>query len=659
MTFADISFKRKILLILALPVIGFLWLSITSTWQSIIKVQQMALLSQLTKLSVINSELIDELQKERGLSAGFLGSSGGRFTTKLASQREQTNKKIAQWESYINHFPVENIKIAQLNQNASLILNNLVNVRNKVDANTFPLLSTLDYFTQLNKVLLSVNKINIQMNSETFITKEIIAYYYFLQGKENAGLERAILLNSFTKGVFGEGMYIRFVELLTLQQEYFNHFIFFTTPKNINFFQESLNGTAITEVMKMRYIAKQNTNIAVIAPFHWFEQASQRIKHLKNVEDSLAVGIVELADNTKNESINMMLFNLFFTSILALLSVVVGFFTVRDLSARVTDLTSVLVKVRSHSDLTLATRFTDHSELGKISLALNLTLKQFSQVIEEIVSFSIRLATAAEETSQTCDHNSMAMLEQRNGISLIAIAIEELSISIKEVAKNTQLTANSAKQANLQAQNGLETVKKSCLSIDTLAQEVDNLAMKIKNLHLSSEKITNVVDVIKSVAEQTNLLALNAAIEAARAGEQGRGFAVVADEVRSLAQRTQDSTGEIEELISALQLDVLSAFSVIESSQSKSITAVKEAKVVEDTLDNIIRSIRDIFSMTEEVATAIEQQVVVAQKVTNNVVTIEQKSMESTTGATQIAVTAKEQAKLAIGLEDIAKIFKI
>ena len=301
-----------------------------------------------------------------------------------------------------------------------------------------------------------------------------------------------------------------------------------------------------------------------------------------------------------------------------------------------------MAQVRDDNDLTVSSPFEGSSELGKISTSLNKTLLQFSDVIKEISSSSHSLASAAEETSQTCEQNSKSLFEQQDDIGLIATAIEELSATVKEVAANTQNTATSAKEADEKTNEGLKTVQRSYHSIEVLASDIDGLATQISSLHESSKNITSVVDVIKSVAEQTNLLAWNAAIEAARAGEQGRGFAVVADEVRTLAQRTQESTVEIESFISSLQTDANAAFNVIESSQKKAEQAVESSKNVELVLEDITASVGTIFAMTDQIATAIEEQAVVTQDVVENVVAVEQKSMETTTGADQIAQTAKD-----------------
>lgn len=354
-----------------------------------------------------------------------------------------------------------------------------------------------------------------------------------------------------------------------------------------------------------------------------------------------------------------MVWNIIASTLLVSLALIISFYVINDLTSRVRSLTEVLYKVRHENDLTVQSPHEGSSELGQISMSINKTLGSFSDVIRDISSSSMTLASAAEETAQTCEYNSKSLFDQQNGIALIATAIEELSATVREVAENTQNTANSAKNADEKAKSGLATTQKSYRSIESLAIEIDGLAKQINSLHASSKNITSVVDVIKSVAEQTNLLALNAAIEAARAGEQGRGFAVVADEVRTLAQRTQQSTSEIESFILSLQSDANSAYNVIETSQKKAAEAVENSKEVELILQEITVSVGDIFAMTDQIATAIEEQAVVTQDVAQNVVSVEEKSRETTTGANQISVTANEQARLAASLQEMASRFKV
>lgn len=419
-----------------------------------------------------------------------------------------------------------------------------------------------------------------------------------------------------------------------------------------------MNHAAVNEVKRIRKIAQEKLSDFGVDALYWFGESTKRIGLLKEVENHLSSNVFELTHSKKQQALTLLMFNIVLICVLVTLSFVIGFFTIRDLTSRVKELTDIMKKVRDDNDLSVQAKFVGDCELGQISSALNLTLSKFSGAIDEISTSSLTLASASEQTSQTCEHNSSSMLEQQDRIGLIATAVEELSATVKEVAANTQLTADSAKEADEKSQNGLSVVQQSYHAIEDLAQEIDGLAKQINSLHESSNNITSVVDVIKSVAEQTNLLALNAAIEAARAGEQGRGFAVVADEVRTLAQRTQESTSEIEGFITSLQTDANAAFNVIEQSQKKAIDAVENSKNVENTLEGISGAVSNIFSMTEQVATAIEEQSVVTEDVAKNVVMIEQESMEATTGATQIATTAKEQAVLATTLQEIAQTFK-
>jgi methyl-accepting chemotaxis protein len=373
----------------------------------------------------------------------------------------------------------------------------------------------------------------------------------------------------------------------------------------------------------------------------------------------LSQSLLTLVERNKSSAREAMIFNIIFSLVIIILAIYVGMSIVRDLNNRVKDLMFVMSEVGDNNDLTVQTKIQGNSELGQIASALNTTLKTFAQVISQINLSSVELSSAAEETAKNCGENSLSMEQQQNAVTTIAAAIEELSITVQEVATNTQSTTDAAKLANSQVKDGQEIVKQAYISIESLANEINDLAKVIHNLHDSSNNITNVVDVIKSVAEQTNLLALNAAIEAARAGEQGRGFAVVADEVRTLAQRTQTSTIEIESFINSLQADVKVAYNVISLSQNKAQESIDSSKNAENMLDSVTLAVGEIFKMTEQIAVAIEEQATVTQDVARHVIDVEQHSVQSAAGANQIASTAKEQAALALSLQTVAHSFKI
>tara|TARA_Y100000588_G_C14245382_1_gene921187 strand:+ start:305 stop:2284 length:1980 start_codon:yes stop_codon:yes gene_type:complete len=658
MNLTNMSFKRKIIILLTLPIVGFLWLSISEIVKDVETTNEMSSLNQLTRLSVVYSELVHELQRERGMTAGFIGSQGTKFVSDLRAQRTRTDNRHNQRNKYWQSAGINLPRISRLNTEISHSLQQITVIRNRVDSQSILLSEALGYYTKLNEKLLSISALITELSSDTTISTETIAYYNFLQGKERAGIERAVLNNTFSKNEFAPGMLVKFISLVTEQNTYFSKFKVLGNSDNVRFFEQQLDNHSVVEVEKLRGLAQSKMSGFDVDPVYWFEQSTARIGQLKKIENQLTDSLIALTEQKSQQAQSAMMGSIVMFVVLTLFTLIVSFKVIIDLTTRVKDLTRVLSKVRNDNDLTVRATYEDNSELGQISSLLNKTLEEFSEVIDRLSQSSLILASTTEETAQTCQYNSHSLVEQQDQIGLIATATEQLSVTVSEIAAKTQQTLSSAKLADEQSQAGLSTVQHAYQSIESLASEINGLVVQITHLHESSNNINSVIDVIKSVSEQTNLLALNAAIEAARAGEQGRGFAVVADEVRTLALRTQESTAEIEGFIRALQSDVQTAFNVIDNSQKMSSIAVEDSRGVEQTLKDISGAVSEIFCMTEQISTATEEQAVVTQDIAQNIVSVEQKSTESATGATQIVATVKEQAELAISLKGLSNTFQ-
>jgi methyl-accepting chemotaxis protein len=248
---------------------------------------------------------------------------------------------------------------------------------------------------------------------------------------------------------------------------------------------------------------------------------------------------------------------------------------------------------------------------------------------------------------------------QRSETDQVATAINQMTATVQEVASNATNAAASANSADNNAKVGKEVVAATSDAISRLADEVENATNVIKGVEQDSASIGSVLDVIKGIAEQTNLLALNAAIEAARAGEQGRGFAVVADEVRSLASRTQESTQEIEEMIAKLQTGSKNAVGVMEQSREQAQAGVEQAREAAEALESITGAVATINDLNTQIASAAEEQSAVSEEINRSVVSISQISEETATGAEQTTSSANDLSKLAGDLQGLVSQFRV
>ena len=310
-------------------------------------------------------------------------------------------------------------------------------------------------------------------------------------------------------------------------------------------------------------------------------------------------------------------------------------------------------------DLTRRIIVNSTDEVGELSRNFNSFVEKLQGIIKQIVKASGQLSIAAQQVTTITTETGELIIQQKQETEQVATAMNEMAATVQSVSKDAIEASDAANEANAESVKGNQVVTQTIETINTLSEEVSSSATAIEKLQAKSGDIGKILDVIKNIAEQTNLLALNAAIEAARAGEQGRGFAVVADEVRTLAQRTQESTSEIESLIRDLQEGSQQAVEQVTHSRDSAIATVDQAVVAGESLQSISSSVSTITQMNTQIATAAEEQAAVAEEINGNVITIQSVSDQTAKGAEKTASASEELSALSEQLNILVGQFRV
>ncbi|UCJ15181.1 methyl-accepting chemotaxis protein [Pseudomonas sp. MM211] len=335
-----------------------------------------------------------------------------------------------------------------------------------------------------------------------------------------------------------------------------------------------------------------------------------------------------------------------------------GMFISRVISAPIT----LAVRNAEHiagGDLTHTIASGHRDEVGQLLTALGAMQGGLKGTIQQIASAADQLASAAEELNVVTEESSRGLVRQNDEIQLAATAVTEMSAAVEEVARNATSTSEASRQTSQEAASGRDQAREAVKAITSVNSEIGHSTVIVDELAGSVRDIAKVLDVIRGIAEQTNLLALNAAIEAARAGEQGRGFAVVADEVRALAARTQASTGEIESMITSVQARADDAVKAMGNSRTLANSTQELAKATGESLERIAHNIAEINDRNMLIATASEEQANVAREVDRNLVNIQDLSTQTSAGAHQTSASSQELSRLAISFNNLVSTFKL
>jgi methyl-accepting chemotaxis protein len=608
-------------------------------------------------LVTVTSQLVHELQKERGMSAGFIGSKGSKFVSEIRYQRAVTDTELSNLKGFI----VDTDYHEQTNKTIQQLINNLGElqaIRQQVDSLSITLPKALAYYTGNNLLILDMaghlaSELEESSTSERFLTLYNIAY-----AKEQAGIERAVLSNVFTSGAFTSALLSRYIALITKQDTYIKSSYAVTSPVFKIILDEFIQSNESREVQRYRDIVENSTNGFKVEAVDWFRAATARIDKLKKAEQMLLEEVTIYAE----EKVRTTRFVIMFESTLLVLMILVAyavFATIRLRSLQSYEINRFMKKMNTEKDLTDSVEIITEDELGVIAKLINIT---FEEIREDFISFqanAYQIAAATVQSAAATEQSKSNLIQLQLNIASIVSATEQMSVSIKTVIENMLVASNSAENAAKETVNGEAAVKTSMEGITQTAVEVALVGETITELNSRVSDILGMVDVIKSVADQTNLLALNAAIEAARAGEQGRGFAVVADEVRTLAKRTQQSTQEISNVVDVLQSSSQKAFSNIESGNLQAEEAVISAQQISTVLAKIVENIQSVDDVTRVIVSSTQEQSTVIQSINSNVSHIDDQARENVEGAEQLSAASLELSQIAHGMEERIQAYKV
>ncbi|AKF45807.1 methyl-accepting chemotaxis protein [Pseudomonas syringae] len=645
--------SMKLLLILIFPLLGFLAFAGLFVADKSENLGDMRRAVTATAVAQKLSNVVTTIQRERGASGVFLGSGGKSMQDKLKAFRQETDKAISEMRTQSTDGIPSPDKVYRA-------LDDLTALRLKIDTLGINNTESSTRFTDVIKTLVGFSYSLEASIEDPEILRGLSSLNQFVDMKERAGRERVLLVQAFNQNRFDAPLLSRFSRNLGEFSGYLEAFqrwspeVFKT---KLNDVMQQPGSLEVARLQRLGFDTPMGDPLNV-KPEDWFNLSTARIDMMANVEAELGQNVVGLATDARSSAQSSLYVAVAIVVLMLIVVLWLASVIIRNIKVAVVDVNRTLMAL-STRDLTARTRYIGKDEFGEISRNLDNMAHQISEVISEIGSATAQVATAAEQSSAVALQTNQNVAQQRQGTDQVATAISEMSATVKDVARSTTDAAEMSQRVNSSTVQGKTEIDNTIGLIQELSVQAEETSRIIDELKGESNSISSVLDVIRGVADQTNLLALNAAIEAARAGEQGRGFAVVADEVRNLAKKTQDSTVSIQKMIANLQSGSERAAASMQETLGKAQEGASNVVRAGELLEEIAEGIATISDRNIQVASAAEEQSLVAEEIHRNVDDINSLVIQVSAGAEQTAVTSRELARLAEHQQGLVGRFKV
>ena len=609
------TIKAKLNLITGIVVSSALIIIITTIIEAYNKEMVLNQAKELDMLSQELSLVIHETQKERGASAGYLGSHGKKFGNILPKQRRLTDMRYRNLKAYIATLNLSNYS-NKLQKSIALVItgmNKLNSIRAEVNNFKISVKNEVKYYSTVNKNILNVVSLTAKLANTPELVKALSAYTNFLKSKERAGIERAVLSATFASDKFGSGMYAKFITLIAQQNAYLDAFESIATDDAVRMYKKTMNSPVVAQVDRMRHIAMTRKSNFHVDSVVWFKTITKKINLLKKVDDNLAkqnsklLEAIELAHKTRT-MILLLGYILFAIAIFVIIMLIS-----RGINKNVKKSLDKIHCISSELDLSCDVIVEGNDEIAQISKALHVMVIAFKDTVYDAQGVANANSSESKKLETVVDLLAKNSKKEENGIKTVNALVAEIGEKLDTVEDSTITVTEDLDTTFSVLDTFIVKLNSVVNSIEDNSKQQQELVYKVAELTEQAKNIKDVLEIISDIADQTNLLALNAAIEAARAGEHGRGFAVVADEVRKLAERTQKSLSEISASVNLITQNV------VEISEDTNTTS--------QNMDNISSSAQELIDSSSETK--------------NNLVTTKERSMQVMYQSTFIATKTK------------------